>query len=605
MTDYKALIDNVNGRFGVQVTSSKVQLNHGWKEVVTAIFKGKKYEIGNTFFGDSRFIRLGRKKTMKGKKKIIFKHRGSGKHYVKDKYGTFVPRYVKRSIRYEDLKAIRAGEPMPTKMNYWEPISGKEATDYGDEFSGGDRISHKQKVTGQIRGYGRFLSATTSKRAATSTSRGTYHSPFGAVSIDLAKMSSGDFTDAHTQDAMASIFGVEDLGKVEFIGKRVKGEAASIKAARDAYRAREIVISSPPPEAVKIIKTHDNVAGILIIGLTGSANAATIEEASGKYAKHIVFKEINTNYKREEDGIEGRSAFVFYQNLTKIDKLLAHVKANVTGGVKGIEKNALVKLVPTGESASPDQLKSTHSAKGQLDATVEFFNGFFVHIEAVEKVLKGKKRTTAQKLLSIAARNRKIARRLSPETIDLAASKEKFEPVALELQNGVADFLESLNKSEQSKPEAQALTRFSEGRTALTIKLPGKKGRRVLKPLEKARRISAGKGQLTELYSKMQPILTEMGNTLQELDGKLKGKKASSLEHVTHNNAQLLKLLEAKDTDFKDLSRAKADARKMLRSAAGNILDLIDTLNRNEARIPAVPKLRELSSLVDDLRSKI
>ena len=178
-SDLKRAVSKLNEKYEVHEIHAAIQTVEDDTEIVKVDnYLGSNYQLGTLFFGDARFERVGDPLVEDGSD--IYRHRGTGKEYVKDISDRFTPRFVTRSIRYEDAMALLNDEEMPTKLDYFDTISGKEASDYGTGFNEGQEIDHDQKVIGQIRGYGRFLSATTSNRLATSTSRGTYDSPFGA-----------------------------------------------------------------------------------------------------------------------------------------------------------------------------------------------------------------------------------------------------------------------------------------------------------------------------------------------------------------------------------------------------------------------------------------
>lgn len=314
-------------------------------------FEHKDYDLGVLYFGDARFRKTHDPLQEGGSE--IFTHKETKQEHVQDHNDHYTPRFITRAIRYEDAVAILKNELMPTKMGYDDPISGKEANDYGDDFAGGEKIDHDEKVMGQIRGYGRFLSATTSGQMATSTSRGSYDSPFGAVKIDLAQLPKKGFTEAHSEDAMEETFDIDDIGKVEYIPKHLKGETANIKAGRDAYRAREIVIDSPPVNAVTTLPRSRKEVGLAIIGITSSAKKENIMTALGEWAVHVSFIEVNANYKRTIGENEGRSAFIFFKGVPDIVKIQAHLTS--ARGKNKIDADAHIVEIPSSEQLSQHQ----------------------------------------------------------------------------------------------------------------------------------------------------------------------------------------------------------------------------------------------------------
>jgi hypothetical protein len=243
--------------------------------------------------------------------------------------------------------ALLANQSMPIKLDPDAPLTGKEARDYGPSFKEGQSVGYNQMVIGQIRGYGRFLSATSSKHMATSTSRGTYDSPYGKVEIDLARMGQHDYNEAHSEDAMQETFGVDDLGAVEFIPKHLSGEQAKVKAARDAYRAREVVVDSPPVDAVRTVSRNTGEVGLVIVGITGSSDDDSVRASLGKWADFVSFVEVNTDYKRDIDGHKGNTAFVFFKGVKAIEPVVADLQAAIESRrATKINPGAYVKAVP-------------------------------------------------------------------------------------------------------------------------------------------------------------------------------------------------------------------------------------------------------------------
>lgn len=273
-------------------------------------FGDRVYRLGTFLFGDARFEAVSE---AGGGLNAVFRHRTSGKEHVRDRYGRFVRRYVRRAIRFEDAVSLGRSGTMEAKLGFDDPIGGKESQDYGDRDLGGTVPTYEQKVMGQIRGYSRLVSATGSGRLATSTSRSTYHSPFGSVLVDLARVDPQRFSEAYSEDALAEIFGVPDLGSLEFVPKHASGESSEAKAARDAFRAREIVLPSTPPGAVLAREQVGGERGIAVLGLTqGATEGKLLEALPADLRGRVTFMEVNTRYKRNLGGHEGRSAFIFF-----------------------------------------------------------------------------------------------------------------------------------------------------------------------------------------------------------------------------------------------------------------------------------------------------
>jgi hypothetical protein len=363
--EYLELVDELENDEDLDVTREVEETDGGDIDRLYVTIDDERWLVGTFYFGDTRFEQL--KELPRGATRPVFRHRASGKEYVKDRYGRFTRRYVSRAVRYEDVLSLGEGRSMLPKMRSDEPAGGKEAKDYGDEDLEGEELSHEEKVMGQIRGYSRFLSATTSGRLATSTSRSTYQSPFGGVTVDLARVSAEGVTDAHTDDAIQDIFGIQDLGMLEFIPKHTGGETAEAKAARDAFRAREVVLDTPPQEAVLASPTVGGEPGVSIVGLTSSATEQQVRAAfPGRFRRRISYVEVNTRYKRTIGAHEGRSAFVFFKAGTDIEAVRDALRRAVREGVPGIGREAHVAVAPTGltPAQAPDEVAIRGSVLG-------------------------------------------------------------------------------------------------------------------------------------------------------------------------------------------------------------------------------------------------
>ncbi|KQU73358.1 MULTISPECIES: hypothetical protein [unclassified Rhizobacter] len=343
-SDIETALDEVAGKYDLDLEVD-VDDDASTEAVSVRNFEHRDYDLGTFYFGAARFEQVSGPLVEGGS--AVYRHRGTNKEYVEDIAGSFMPRFVSRAIRYEDALALLANQSMPTKLDPDASLSGKEARDYGPGFHEGQSIDYNQMVIGQIRGYGRFLSATSSKHMATSTSRGTYDSPYGKVEIDLARMGQNDYSEAHSEDAMQQTFGVDDLGAVEFVPKHLAGEQAKVKAARDAYRAREVVVDSPPVDAVRTVSRNTGEVGLVIVGVTGSADEDSVRASLGKWAAFVSFIEVNTDYKRDIDGHKGNTAFVFFKGVEAIEPVVAYLRSAIEGRrATKIQPEGFVKAVP-------------------------------------------------------------------------------------------------------------------------------------------------------------------------------------------------------------------------------------------------------------------
>lgn len=434
-----------------------LDIGEGARFAVVATAATVKYHLGTLATDDARFQRI---RGREGEVPTVYQELGTGKQYVKDRYGRFVPRFVRRAIRYEDAINILADEPMATKKELDEEAGGKEAKDYGIEPGA---LTHRQKVMGQIRGYGRFLSTTSSERRATSTSRGTYLSPFGEVEIDLAQMPAEAFAEAHSERAMVDIFGLEDVGQLEFIPKHLKGEAAKTKAGRDAYRAREIVIGIPHPSAVRTEPSHTQAKGLVMIGLTSSATEEEIRTACGKYEKFISYVEVNTNYKRTIDGHEGRSAFVFFADDTSIGQVIKLLNRTAKGAAGfSPDDTPYFKEVPGGAELSayrnPRQRMNVRKRLGGLQEKIEEVMALLVQ---ARPLVKGRRQ------LMLDATDALFAEELAELKQRAEEDDEKtFQPALMEtrqeLKDQLTEFLEHFSRPERKRPEISALVTAAE-----------------------------------------------------------------------------------------------------------------------------------------------
>lgn len=181
---------------------------------------------------------------------------------------------------------------------------------------------------------------------------------------------------------MEEIFDIGDLGQVEFIPKHLSGEIANIKAGRDAYRAREIVVDSPPVNAVTTIPRKSDEVGIVIVGITGSATGDSIKIALRKWASNVSFMEVNTNYKRTIDDHKGRSAFVFFDNVKDINEVIGNLRQWIPAddpGVTKVAKDAYVTEIPSSQTLNdyrnPEQRENKQQNKAGFTSTSNLIKG--------------------------------------------------------------------------------------------------------------------------------------------------------------------------------------------------------------------------------------
>ncbi|MBB5065338.1 hypothetical protein [Granulicella mallensis] len=195
--------------------------------------------VARVYKQEARFKRI-----YKGKEDLpdVFEHRGNNRHYVLDRYGIFIPRFLIRNLSANDDELLKAG---------LRSRDGRTPNSNSAAFV--DGVVRHLRAAQQGGSY--FISTTsTSKHIYGSTGANFYSPQTGQVLIDAAVIPQDDLVDVHSPMAMATILGVEEYDwTLEF--KEDDQSYQAMAAARDAIRTREIVVhGSIPNHAIARIR---------------------------------------------------------------------------------------------------------------------------------------------------------------------------------------------------------------------------------------------------------------------------------------------------------------------------------------------------------------
>lgn len=221
----------------------------------TVILVGDKNGLGGVqvaivYKQEARFIKI---QSGVGVLPDIFKHRENQRHYVRDRYGIFIPRFLLRNLSEYDMQLLtnglssRDGRAFKTKASGLEARSNQER-----EFV--EAVVRHLRAAQQGGSY--FVSTTsTLKNIYGSTGKNFYTPQNGQVVIDAALIPQDDLVDVHSPMAMAKMLGVTNFDWTLEFSETDKSYQA-MAAARDAIRTREIIVHGGiPPAAIARIRS--------------------------------------------------------------------------------------------------------------------------------------------------------------------------------------------------------------------------------------------------------------------------------------------------------------------------------------------------------------
>jgi hypothetical protein len=226
------------------VTPDPMEMGYISEKNTTLISVGTRLGLGavnvaRIYRQEARFKRI-----YEGKEDLpdVFEHRGNNRHYVRDRYGIFIPRFLIRNLSANDDELLKAG---------LQSRDGRTPNSNSAAFIEG--VVRHLRAAQQGGSY--FISTTsTSKHIYGSTGANFYSPQTGQVLIDAAVIPQDNLVDVHSPMAMAQILGVEEYDwTLEFSEDDDSYQAMA--AARDAIRTREIVVhESIPNHAVARIR---------------------------------------------------------------------------------------------------------------------------------------------------------------------------------------------------------------------------------------------------------------------------------------------------------------------------------------------------------------
>jgi hypothetical protein len=208
--------------------------------------------LGTFYFGGRRFEPIPAQPH--GVLHRVYQRRGMpDRHYVLLDSGSFARRFVTRGLNYTDAWNLNHAFPLQAVHQDTRADAG-EVGGQQHPLQAGAHMSVQQQVISHTRGWKkRFISTGISNHPAISTQGTAFHSIYGAVVIDLARVPRDQIFDIHHPDIAARVFGipVEQLLDHGAQHGSPAGDYAGEKylGLRDVLRTRELLVAGSIPFA--------------------------------------------------------------------------------------------------------------------------------------------------------------------------------------------------------------------------------------------------------------------------------------------------------------------------------------------------------------------
>lgn len=184
----------------------------------------------------------------------VFKHRENSRHYVRDRYGVFIPRFLIRNLSKHDMNLLTAGLQSRDGRSFATKARNSEARDFQEKDFIEAVVRHLRAAQ---QGGSFFISATsTSKHIYGSTGENFYTPSHGQVLLDAAIIPQDDLVDVHSPQAMSRMLNMKKYDwTLEF--SETDASYQTMAAARDTIRTREVVVhGSIPQQAIAKIRSE-------------------------------------------------------------------------------------------------------------------------------------------------------------------------------------------------------------------------------------------------------------------------------------------------------------------------------------------------------------
>ena len=242
-------------KINLTVATPPMEMGYIAENNMTLISVGDKFGLGAVpvayiYKQEGRFVKI---HGGLGALPDVFTHRENNRHYVRDRYGVFIPRFLVRNLSEYDMNLLRHGLKSRDGRSFSTKGKHPETRDFQEkEFIEG--VVRHLRAAQQGGSY--FVSTTsTSKHIYGSTGKNFYTPSHGQVMLDAALIPQDDLVDVHSPMAMSRML---KLKKYDWTLEFSETDASyqAMAAARDAIRTREIVVHGAiPPQAIAKIRS--------------------------------------------------------------------------------------------------------------------------------------------------------------------------------------------------------------------------------------------------------------------------------------------------------------------------------------------------------------
>ena len=242
----------------MNLSAAKMEMGYIAEKNMTLLSVGDQYGLGGVpvayiYKQEGRFVKI---HNGTGAMPDVFRHRENNRHYVRDRYGVFIPRFLVRNLSEHDMQLQTVGLKSRDGRSFTAKARHPET----------QAVQEKDFIEGVVRhlraaqqGGSYFVSTTsTSKHIYGSTGKNFYTPSHGQVLIDAAVIPQDDLVDVHSPMAMSKMLNMTSATKYDWTLEFSETDTSyqNMAAARDTIRTREIVVHGAiPKEAIAQIRS--------------------------------------------------------------------------------------------------------------------------------------------------------------------------------------------------------------------------------------------------------------------------------------------------------------------------------------------------------------
>lgn len=237
--------------------------------------------IGHIYIDNSRFAPLHDQPGGVHSTVYTLRGKGAGRQYVfLESTKTYVRRFVVRGLNQYDALHLSKSEALTSSFAA-DASTESEAKPERHGVAQGTALTQQQQVLSHTRGWTkRFISSGVSNRQILSTRGEPFSSVFGAIVIDLAKLSAAELKqvcDVHSPNAAKGMLGSDAQRVLEAVNADADENLAAL---RDVLRTRELLIKNQIPPAAMMYQASGKM--VLALGWTSTEKREAFKLPDGK-----------------------------------------------------------------------------------------------------------------------------------------------------------------------------------------------------------------------------------------------------------------------------------------------------------------------------------